>query len=375
MAKEKEQKTERQLLVEQLLDQIDFHGLSQEDIFGQDGIIKDLTKRVVERALNAEMDHHLGYEKHSKAGDNTGDSRNGTSKKTIIADNREIEIDVPRDRNGSFEPIAVQKHQKRTPLFNDQIISLYSRGLSTRDIKAHLEDIHGVEVSPELISRVTDAVEREVTEWRNRPLQAIYPVVYLDALRVNSRQDGKNINKSLYLSLGINLEGRREILGMWLAETEGARFRVGVLTELRNRGLEDIFIACMDGLTGFPDAVRTVYPNTHIQPCIVHMVRNSVKYVTTKEREKVCKDLRKVYTAPTEDAALARLDEFDAAWGEKYPMIKQKWLSRWGELSEFFNYPPEIRKLIYTTNAIESLNSRLRKGACNVFCVNGTAYI
>lgn len=361
MAKEKEQKTERQLLVEQLLDQIDFHGLSQEDIFGQDGIIKDLTKRVVERALNAEMDHHLGYEKHSKAGDNSGDSRNGTSKKTIIADNREIEINVPRDRNGSFEPIVVQKHQKRTPLFNDQIISLYSRGLSTRDIKAHLEDIYGVEVSPELISRVTDAVELEVTEWRSRPLQAIYPVVYLDALRVNSRQDGKNINKSLYLALGINLEGRREILGMWLAETEGARFWVGVLTELRNRGLEDIFIACMDGLTGFPDAVRTVYPNTHIQLCIVHMVRNSVKYVTTKEREKVCKDLRKVYTAPTEEAALAKFDEFDEVWGEKYPMIKQKWLSRWGELSEFFNYPPEIRKLIYTTNAIESLNSRLRK--------------
>ena len=307
------------------------------------------------------MDHHLGYEKHSKDGNNTGDSRNGTSKKTIIADNREIEIDVPRDRNGSFESIAVQKHQKRTPLFNDQIISLYSRGLSTRDIKTHLEDIYGVEVSPELISRVTDAVESEVIEWRNRPLQAIYPVVYLDALRVNSRQGGRNINKALYLALGINLEGRREILGMWLAETEGAKFWVGVLTELRNRGLEDIFIACMDGLSGFPDAVRTVYPNTHVQLCIVHMVRNCVKYVTTKERANVCKDLRKVYTAPTEEAALASLDKFDEVWGSRYPMIKQKWLSRWGELSEFFNYPSEIRKLIYTTNAIESLNSRLRK--------------
>lgn len=358
MAKEKEPKNE---IVEKLLDQIDFHGLSQEEVLGKDGLIKTLTKRVLERALESEMDHHLGYEKHSNSGDRSGDSRNGYSSKKVIAENREVEIRVPRDRNGSFEPAVVGKYQKRTPLFNDQIISLYARGMTVREIKTHLEEIYGVEVSAELISRVTDAVIEDVGQWRTRPLDSSYPIVFLDALRVNTRQDGKSISKALYIALGIDWDGRKSVLGMWLAETEGAKFWAAVLTELRNRGVQDILIACTDGLTGFPDAIRAVFPDTHIQLCIVHMVRNSTRYVSYKDLKKVCGDLKKIYGAPTEEAACNALEDFGSTWDAKYPMIRKSWESRWNDLNEFFNYPEPIRKVIYTTNAIESLNSRLRK--------------
>jgi transposase-like protein len=358
MAKEKEPKNE---IVEKLLDQIDFHGLSQEEVLGKDGLIKTLTKRVLERALESEMDYHLGYEKHSNSGDRSGDSRNGYSSKKVIAENREVEIRVPRDRNGSFEPAVVGKYQKRTPLFNDQIISLYARGMTVREIKTHLEEIYGVEVSAELISRVTDAVIEDVGQWRTRPLDSSYPIVFLDALRVNTRQDGKSISKALYIALGIDWDGRKSVLGMWLAETEGAKFWAAVLTELRNRGVQDILIACTDGLTGFPDAIRAVFPDTHIQLCIVHMVRNSTRYVSYKDLKKVCGDLKKIYGAPTEEAACNALEDFGSTWDAKYPMIRKSWESRWNDLNEFFNYPEPIRKVIYTTNAIESLNSRLRK--------------
>ena len=341
MAKEKEPKNE---IVEKLLDQIDFHGLSQEEVLGKDGLIKTLTKRVLERALESEMDYHLGYEKHSNSGDRSGDSRNGYSSKKVIAENREVEIRVPRDRNGSFEPAVVGKYQKRTPLFNDQIISLYARGMTVREIKTHLEEIYGVEVSAELISRVTDAVIEDVGQWRTRPLDSSYPIVFLDALRVNTRQDGKSISKALYIALGIDWDGRKSVLGMWLAETEGAKFWAAVLTELRNRGVQDILIACTDGLTGFPDAIRAVFPDTHVQLCIVHMVRNSTRYVSYKDLKKVCGDLKKIYGAPTEEAACNALEDFGSTWDAKYPMIRKSWESRWNDLNEFFNYPEPIRK-------------------------------
>lgn len=294
-------------------------------------------------------------------GNNSGDSRNGHTTKTVIADNHQIEIEVPRDRNGTFEPIAIQKHQKRTPLFNDQIISLYARGMSTREIQAHLEEIYGVEVSPDLISRVTDAVLTDVVEWRNRPLEKSYPILYLDAIKVHCRQEGKSINKSLNIALAIDWEGHKEVLGMWLCENEGAKYWMGVLTELQNRGVEDILIACTDGLTGFPEAIKTVFPQTRTQLCIVHMVRNSTRFVSNKDLKTLCADLKQVYTAANEELGKSKLDEFALKWDSKYPMISRSWNNHWQDLSEFFKYPKQIRKIIYTTNAIESLNSQLRK--------------
>lgn len=347
--------------LDEILDQFDFHGMTQEEVLGPDGVLKALSKRILERSLEAEMEHHLGYEKNSPEGDNTGNSCNGHTGKTVIVDNRTIPIEVPRDRNGTFEPVIVPKYQKRTPLFNDQIISLYARGMSVREIQAHLGEIYGVDVSPELISRVTDAVVEEATAWRSRPLESSYPVVFLDALRVNSRQDGRNVNKSLYIALGVGWDGRKDVLGMWLVDSEGARFWAGVLTELRNRGVDDILVACVDGLGGFPDAVRSVFPDTRIQLCIVHMVRSTTRFVSRTDLHRLCAALRKVYTAPSEGSAMDALDDFEAGWGGKYPRIAPAWRSRWDDLKEFFSYPPELRKVIYTTNSIESLNHQLRK--------------
>ncbi|MGE4284934.1 MAG: IS256 family transposase, partial [Clostridia bacterium] len=283
------------------------------------------------------------------------------SSKKVLTRDQEVELSIPRDRNGEFTPVMVPKHEKRLPIFNEQIIALYSSGMTVRDIQAHLQDIYGVEVSPELISRVTDSILTEVREWRNRPLSPIYPIVYLDALRVNSRESGKNQNKALYIALGINMEGHKEVLGFYLSENEGAKFWMGVLTDLKNRGVDDIFIACMDGLTGFPDAVRAVFPQTRIQLCIVHMIRNSTKFVSYKDLKAICNDLKRIYTASTEEEALLSLEDFGEAWNSRYPMIYKSWESHWGDLSEFFSYPEEIRRVIYTTNAIESLNFSLRK--------------
>ena len=359
MARKKKEK-EKDIL-DQILDTIDFKGLTQDEVVGQGGLIKQLTGKILQRALEAEMNEHLGYEKNSNAGDNSGNSRNGYTEKTVLLENQSTTIEVPRDRNGTFEPIIVPKHKKRIPIFNDQIISMYAYGMSTRDIKAHLEKIYNVEVSPDLISRVTDAVIDEVREWQNRPLERTYTIVYLDAIRIKCRVDSKSSMKSVYVALGVNFEGKKEVLGLWIAENEGAKFWMGVLSELKNRGVQDILIACTDGLTGFPEAVRAVYPETRVQLCIVHMVRNSIKFVSYKDVKKLCTDLKAVYTANTEAVARNALEEFGKIWNGKYPMIYQSWDRHWEDLIEFFKYPNEIRKAIYTTNAIESLNFQLRK--------------
>ena len=349
-------------VIDRMLDQIDFHGMTAEELAGENGLLKQLTRRFYSRALDAEMDEHLGYKKHDNTGDNSGNSRNGYTTKTVITeDNDTIEIQVPRDRNSTFDPVIIPKHEKRTPLFNDQIISMYSFGMSTRDIQRHLQQVYGVEVSPETISNITESVMADVREWQNRPLEKSYPILFLDALRVNSRQDGKNINKALYVALAINWEGRKEVLGLWLADTEGAKFWMSVLTDIKNRGVEDILIACMDGLTGFPDAVKAVFPNTHIQHCIVHMIRNSTKFVSYKDLKAVCRDLKEIYSAINAESGHEALEEFGKKWNNKYPMIQASWERNWNNLTEFFNYPKDIRRTIYTTNAIESLNFSLRK--------------
>lgn len=355
-------KTKEKDVIDQLLDQIDFHGMTAEELAGENGLLKKLTSRFYSKALDAEMDEHLGYKKNDNAGDNSGNSRNGYTTKTVITDDNDtIEVQVPRDRNSTFEPVIIPKHEKRTPLFNDQIISMYSFGMSTRDIQRHLQQVYGVEVSPETISNITESVMTDVREWQNRPLEKSYPILFLDALRVNSRQDGKNINKALYVALAINWEGRKEVLGLWLADTEGAKFWMSVLTDIKNRGVEDILIACMDGLTGFPDAVKAVFPDTHIQHCIVHMIRNSTKFVSYKDLKAVCRDLKEVYSAINAESGHEALEEFGKKWNDKYPMIQASWERNWNDLTEFFNYPKDIRRAIYTTNAIESLNFSLRK--------------
>lgn len=355
-------KTKEKDVIDLMLDQIDFHGMTAEELSGENGLLKQLTSRFYSRALEAEMDSHLGYKKNDNSGDNSGNSRNGYTSKTVILENNDtIDVQVPRDRNSTFEPVIIPKHEKRTPLFNDQIISMYSFGMSTRDIQRHLQQVYGVEVSPETISNITSSVLTDVRDWQNRPLEKSYPILFLDALRVNSRQDGKNVNKALYVALAINWEGKKEVLGLWLANTEGAKFWMSVLTDIKNRGTEDILIACMDGLTGFPDAVKAIFPETHIQHCIVHMIRNSTKFVSYKDLKAVCRDLKEVYSAINAESGHEALEDFGKKWNDKYPMIQASWERNWNNLTEFFNYPKDIRKAIYTTNTIESLNFSLRK--------------
>ncbi len=347
-------------LIENMLENIDFSNLSPEQITGKDGLIKQLTKRIVESAMNAEMNDHLGYEKHERKSDSSN-SRNGTSPKTISTEVGNIPISVPRDRKGEFEPKIIPKHEKRFRGFDEKIITMYAKGLSTRDIKYYLKDIYGVEVSPELISNVTDEILTDMKEWRERPLDKIYPIVFLDALIIKGRIDGRVANRTVYTAIGVNMEGQKEVLGLWIADTEGAKFWLSVITELKNRGVEDILIACIDGLKGFPEAINSVFPKTRIQLCIVHMIRNSTKFVSYRERKEICSDLKKIYTAVTEKSALSALEEFAHKWDSKYPMISLSWKNNWENLNEIFNYPEDIRKAIYTTNAIESLNASLRK--------------
>ncbi|EEN6524106.1 IS256 family transposase [Salmonella enterica] len=317
-----------------------------------------LTKLTVETALNAELTDHLGHEKNApKSGSNT---RNGYSSKTLLCDDGEIELNTPRDRENTFEPQLIKKNQTRITQMDSQILSLYAKGMTTREIVATFKEMYDADVSPTLISKVTDAVKEQVTEWQNRQLDALYPIVYMDCIVVKVRQNGSVINKAVFLALGINTEGQKELLGMWLAENEGAKFWLSVLTELKNRGLQDILIACVDGLKGFPDAINSVYPQTHIQLCIIHMVRNSLKYVSWKDYKAVTSGLKAVYQAPTEEAALMALDAFAGKWDDKYPQISKSWHAHWENLNTFFGYPPDIRKAIYTTNAIESLNSVIR---------------
>lgn len=317
-----------------------------------------LTKLTVETALNAELTDHLGHEKNApKTGSNT---RNGYSSKTVLCDDGEIELNTPRDRENTFEPQLIKKHQTRITQMDSQILSLYAKGMTTREIVATFKEMYDADVSPTLISKVTDAVKEQVTEWQNRQLDALYPIVYMDCIVVKVRQNGSVINKAVFLALGINTEGQKELLGMWLAENEGAKFWLSVLTELKNRGLQDILIACVDGLKGFPDAINSVFPQTHIQLCIIHMVRNSLKYVSWKDYKAVTSGLKAVYQAPTEEAALMALDTFAGEWDDKYPQISKSWRAHWENLNTLFSYPPDIRKAIYTTNAIESLNSVIR---------------
>jgi len=346
---------------DKILDEIDFNNLSAEEITGPNGLLKQLSKRMIEKAMEAEMNNHLGYEKHHRSKTTSANFRNGNSKKTVTTEIGDVPIDVPRDRNGEFEPKIIPKHQRRFEGFDEKIISMYGLGMTTRDIQKHLYEIYNVEVSPELISNVTDAIMDDVREWRNRPLDDIYPIVFFDALVVKGRTDGRVLNKSVYTAIGINMEGEKEVLGLWIAETEGAKFWMSVITELNNRGLNDILIACIDGLKGFPEAINSIYPQTRIQLCIVHMVRNSTRFVSWKDRRELCKDLKKIYTAVTEDEALNELENFAEKWNSKYPMIYKSWKENWENLNEFFNYPDYIRKAIYTTNAIESLNSSLKK--------------
>jgi putative transposase len=332
-----------------------------EDLIGENGLLKQLTKRLLERAMAAELTEHVGYEQHDPAGNNSGNSRNGKSSKTLKGSFGRMPLEVPRDRNGTFEPQIIEKHQTRFTGFDENIISLYARGLTTREIQEHLEEIYHVEVSPALISNVTEEVIEEVRAWQNRQLEAVYPIMYLDAIQFKIRDSGHIKNKAVYLAIGINLEGFKEVLGLWIAQTEGAKFWLQVVTELKNRGVQDIFIACVDGLKGFPEAIETVFPQTTVQLCIVHLVRHSLSYVGWKQRKEVAADLRLVYTAATADAAEQKLVEFAAKWDEKFPMITRSWRTNWPRVIPFFAHPPEIRKIIYTTNAIESLNMSLRK--------------
>jgi len=318
-----------------------------------------LTKISVEAALNAELDDHLGYDKHEKA--NTSNSRNGFTSKTLQTKEGQFELNTPRDREGSFEPELVKKNQRRFTLMDDKILFLYAQGLSTREIVIAFQELYGADISASLVSKVTDAVIEKVVEWQSRPLDAVYPIVYLDCIVLKIRQDKQVINKAIYLALGVNLEGHKELLGMWLSENEGAKFWLNVLTELQNRGVKDILIACVDGLKGFPDAINTVFPKTQIQLCIVHMVRNSMKFVPWKDYKAVTSDLKQIYQSATEESALLALDEFAQHWDDKYPQISKSWRNHWENLNTLFNYPPDIRKAIYTTNAIESLNSVIRK--------------
>jgi len=331
------------------------------DILGNNGLLKQLTKRLVERSLEAELTEHLGYEPNSPQGRGTGNNRNGKSQKTVQADSGSLNIEVPRDRNGSFEPQLVKKRQRRLPGFDEKVIALYARGMSTRDIQGQLQELYGVEVSPTLISNVTAAVMDEVRAWQSRPLSAVYPIVYFDAIFVKSRQEGPVKNKAVYLALGINLEGEKELLGLWSADTEGSRFWLTVFNELKTRGVQDCFIACVDGLKGLPEAIETVFPKTQVQLCIVHKLRNSFKYVPWKERKAVATDLRAVYAAATLKEAEQALERFSERWDAKYPAISPSWRNDWERLTVFFDYSPEIRKVIYTTNAIESLNYSLRR--------------
>jgi putative transposase len=331
------------------------------ELVNDSNVLRELKKRLVEAALEAEMDDHLGYEKHSSDGDNTGNSRNGTSSKRIIDADGSFEINVPRDRNSDFEPQLVRKRQVRMPGFDEKVLALYATGLSTRQIEASLLEIYGVEVSPALISKVTDAVLEEVVAWQNRPLDTVYPIVYLDALHLKIRTDGRVQTRAVYVALGVTMAGNKDLLGMWIGEAEGAKFWLNVLTELNNRGVRDILIASVDGLTGFPEAIGSVFPKTEVQLCIVHMVRNSLRYVPWKNRRAVARDLRMVYTAPTAEAAAQALVAFEAAWDEQYPMAAKTWRSRWENVTPFFAYPEPIRKVIYTTNAVESLNAQLRQ--------------
>ncbi len=331
------------------------------DLIGENGLLKQLTKAVVEAALNAEMAVHLGHARHGVVGNASGNVRNGHSSKTISGEFGEVEIAVPRDREARFVPQLIGKHQRRFPGMDERILSLYARGMSTREIAAHLQEMFGAEVSPALISAITDTVTDEVRAWQSRPLDRLYPILYLDCLMVKTREAGHAAHRAIYLAIGVNTDGLKEVLGLWVAPTEGAKFWLSVVTDLKNRGVAHILIACVDGLKGFPEAIEAVYPDAEVQLCLVHLVRSSLNFVSWKQRKAVAGDLRAIYTAATVEAAAAALDEFAAKWDAQHPQIARSWRAHWARIIPFYSYAPEIRKVIYTTNAIESVNFSLRK--------------
>jgi putative transposase len=346
--------------VDELLDEL-IKDKTPEEIVSDSGVLGALTKRLYERALEGEMTAHLGYEKHAAEGRNKKNSRNGKTSKRVKADSSEIELEIPRDREGSFEPQLVRKRQRRLPGFDEKVIALYARGMTTREIQGHLKELYKVPVSASLISAVTDAVMEDVQAWQSRPLERFYPIVYLDAIHLKMRQDRHVQSRAVYVALAINLEGHKELLGFWVGDAEGAKFWLGILTELKNRGVKDILITAVDGLKGFPDAITAVYPQTQVQLCIVHMVRNSLRYVGWKQKKAVARDLRSIYTAPTLEAAQNALEVFANTWDPIIPLISKMWRSNWTGIIPFFDYPPAIRKVVYTTNAVESIQAQLRK--------------
>jgi putative transposase len=342
----------------QLMERVQDEGL---EFLGENGVLKGVMKQIMEAALDAERTDHLGYEHGDPAGVGSGNSRNGTSAKKVITDAGDVDLDVPRDRAGTFEPQLVPKHARRIEGFNELVIGLLSKGMSTRDVQDHLLKVYGTETSPELISKISDAIIPELRAWQERALDAVYPILYLDAIVVKVRDNHTVINKAVHIAMGVDVEGRKQVLGMWIDKTEGAKFWLGVLTELKNRGVADVLIVCCDGLSGFPEAIEATWPKATVQTCVVHLIRNSVKYVSFKDRKKITTALKPVYTAPTIDAAAEALDEFELEWGDRYPAVVELWRRNWERFIPFLAFDKEIRKVIYTTNAIESLNYQLRK--------------
>jgi putative transposase len=346
---------------DEVIDELLAGASTEEEIAGPGGLLAQLTKRLVERAMEVELTDHVGYEAHCEPPGGAANQRNGTTPKTLITEHGKVPLDAPRDRDGSFRPKIVKKRQRRFVGFDEKILALYSRGLSMRDIEAHLQEIYGVKVGRELISKVTDAVMDDVREWGKRPLEDIYPIVFLDCMVLKIREGGTVQRRALYLALGVTLEGDRDVLGMWFQETEGAKFWMQVLTDLKTRGVRDILIACVDGLKGFPEAIEAVFPRTTVQTCIVHLIRSSLRYVPRREREQVARDLKPIYTAKDADTAQAELEAFDEKWGQRFPVITKAWLDAWEHVIPFLAFPEEVRRVIYTTNAIEALNRQLRK--------------
>jgi len=347
---------------EKILDELLKDYKNPEDLTGEKGIFMELKKRLLERVLNTELTEHLGYEKNGdKPEECAVNARNGYTRKKIQTKDDKIELNIPRDRTGEFEPQLIPKHQRRFDGFDEKIISMYAYGMTTRDIQGHLKEMYGIDVSPSLISEVTDAIIEDVKAWQGRPLDEVYPIMYLDCIVVKCHDGGVIRNKSVFLALAVTMDGRKDLLGMWIAHNEGAKFWLNVVTELKNRGVKDIFIACVDGLKGFPEAIQTVFPETQVQLCIVHMIRASLKYVSYKDRKAVVEDLKKIYGANTADEARMMLESFAEKWDSRYPTISKQWNQNWENVIPFFAWPEDIRKAIYTTNAIESVNHSLRK--------------
>jgi len=353
-------------LTEQMIEQLKADlktAKTYDDLMGKDGAIKKLISSSLEQMLESELTEHLGYERYSPNGKNSGNSRNGKTHKTLKNDNGQIELTVPRDRESTFDPIIVKKYERTIGPIEEKIISMYAKGMTTRDIQTHLTELYGLDVSPTLISNITDKIVHLATEWQNRPLETLYPIVFFDAIhyKVKDEISRRIVSKAAYTCLAVTLEGKKDLLGLWIGEAEGANFWLGVLTELRNRGVQDILIACIDGLKGFPDAIETIFPKTEIQLCVIHQIRNTLKYIASKDQRAFMQQLKTIYTAPTEEAALEKLTLLEETWGKKYPLALKSWKQNWPNLSTFFKYPQEIRTMIYTTNAVESVHRQFRK--------------